>query len=87
MDYTISTDTNEELALDYILAKVNANRAGENPPKAPITKLQLLDGIIRDRLVSAWRERRTDEADRVRVAYDSANQATQDAIKSALGVS
>ena len=83
--YTVTTNANEERAIAWLLAKENANRVEAG--QSTITAEQLVDGIVRRVLISGLRDVRADDADRVRRAYDAANNATQASVKTTLGVS
>lgn len=85
--YTIDTSAAEEKGLDYVVAKRNAERAAENPPKPPLTNVEYIDQILVRRSLKAFNEqRKADESSAVGAAYDAANNATKNAVKAALGL-
>lgn len=85
--YTIDTSTAEENGLDFVVAERNAQRAAENPPKPPLTNAEFIDQIlVRRSLVAFNQQRKAADAKIVADAYGEANNATQNAVKSALGL-
>ena len=85
--YTIETSAAEEKGLDYVVAKRNAARAAENPPKPALTNAEYLDNILVRRSLKAFNEeRKADEAKAVGTAYDKATNATQNQVKALLGL-
>lgn len=85
--YTIDTSNAEEKALAFVVAERNAQRAAENPPKAPLTNAEYIDQILVRRSLLAFRDQmKAAEANAISAAYDAANNATQNAVKSALGL-
>ena len=85
---TVTTNANEEKGLDFILARVNAARAAETPPKAAWNKTQLLEwganGLVQD-----WRSQyKGDFRQRVGTALDTtATNAQVTQVAGILGVS
>ena len=85
--YTIETSAAEEKGLDYVVAKRNAARAAEAPPKPALTNAEYLDNILVRRSLKAFnKERKQDEAKSVGTAYDEATNATQNQVKAILGL-
>ena len=85
--YTIETSAAEEKGLDYVVAKRNAARAAEVPPKPALTNAEYLDNILVRRSLKAFNdERKQDEAKSVGTAYDAAKNATQNQVKAILGL-
>ena len=85
--YTIDTSAAEEKGLAFVVAERNAQRAAENPPKAPLTNAEYIDQILVRRSLLAFRDQmKAAEANAISAAYDAANNATQNAVKSALGL-
>lgn len=85
--YTIDTSAAEENGLDFVVAERNAQRAAENPPKPPLTNAEFIDQIlVRRSLVAFNQQRKAADAKIVADAYGEANNATQNAVKSALGL-
>lgn len=85
--YTIETSAAEEKGLDYVVAKRNAARADENPPKPPLTNAEYVDQIlVRRSLIAFNQQRKAAEAKQVGDAYGEADSATKNAVKSALGL-
>jgi len=85
-DYTITTTAEQETALTKTVAKVNAERAAETPPKAAITNTQYVDKITKSTFDSYVSQ--TDEEDRVSVkdAFKNADASTKAQIKTLLGL-
>ena len=73
--YTIETSAAEEKGLDYVVAKRNAARAAEVPPKPALTNAEYLDNILVRRSLKA-----------VGTAYDAATNQTQNQVKAILGL-
>lgn len=85
--YTIDTSNAEEKGLDFIVAERNAARAAENPPKPALTNAEYLDKILVRRSLLAFRDQmKAGEARDIKDAYEAANNATQNAVKAALGL-
>jgi len=85
--YTITTSAAEERGLDYVVAKRNAARAAEVPPKPALTNAEYLDDILVRRSLKAFNEeRKREDAAAVGAAYDAANNATQNQVKTVLGL-
>lgn len=85
--YTIETSAAEEKGLNYVVAKRNAARAAEVPPKPALTNAEYLDNILVRRSLKAFNEeRKQDEAKSVGTAYDAATNATQNQVKALLGL-
>lgn len=85
--YTITTSAAEERGLDYVVAVRNADRAAEVPPKSPLTNAEYIDQIlVRRSLLAFNQQRKAADAKAVADAYDAANNATQNAVKAALGL-
>ena len=85
--YTIETSNAEENGLDFVVAERNAQRAAEKPPKPPLTNAEFIDQIlVRRSLIAFNRQRKAAEAKQVSDAYDEADNATQNAVKAALGL-
>lgn len=85
--YTIDTSAAEEKGLDYVVAKRNAARAAENPPKPALTNAEYLDNILVRRSLKAFNEeRKQDEAKSVESAFDTASNNTQNQVKALLGL-
>ena len=85
-DYTISTTTTQETGLTKTVAKVNADRAAETPPKSAITNTQYVNKISKGAFDSYVNQ--TDEEDRASVkdAFKDADAATKAQIKTLLGL-
>ncbi len=85
--YTIDTSNAEEKALAFVVAQRNAQRAAEDPPKPPLTNAQYIDQILVRRSLLAFRDAmNAAEAKSVADAYDAANNATQNQVKTILGL-
>ena len=85
--YTIDTSAAEEKGLNYVVAERNAQRAAENPPKPPLTNAEFIDQIlVRRSLVAFNQQRKAAQAKQVGDAYGEADNATQNAVKAALGL-
>lgn len=85
--YTITTSAAEERGLDYVVAVRNAERAAEVPPKPPLKNAEYIDQIlVRRSLLAFNQQRKAADAKVVADAYDAANNATQNAVKAALGL-
>ena len=85
--YTIDTRAAEEKGLNYVVAERNAQRAAENPPKPPLTNAEFIDQIlVRRSLVAFNQQRKAAQAKQVGDAYGEADNATQNAVKAALGL-
>lgn len=85
--YTITTSNAEEKALTHMVAKRNAARAAEVPPKDPLTNEQYLDNILVRRSLLAFKEEMDrDEQKQIADAYASASNQTQSDIKTTLGL-
>lgn len=83
--YNTSTSAAQEAALDFVLVKVNANRAIDNLP--PITKAQFFADSVQDflgRCLSQFRESRDGD---LKTAYNNAPTNTQNQVKALLGLS
>ena len=85
--YTIDTSAAEEKGLDYVVAKRNAARAAETPPKPALTNAEYLDDILVRRSLKAFNdERKREDAAAVGTAYDAATNATKNQVKALLGL-
>ena len=85
--YTIETSAAEEKGLDYVVAKRNAARAAEVPPKPALTNAEYLDNILVRRSLKAFNEeRKRDDAAGVGSAYDAATNNTKNQVKAILGL-
>lgn len=85
--YTIDTSAAEEKGLDYVVAKRNAARAAENPPKPALTNAEYLDNILVRRSLKAFNdERKAEDAKSVGTAYDAATNKTQSDVRALLGL-
>ena len=85
--YTIDTSAAEEKGLAFVVAERNAARAAENTPKPALTNAEYLDQILVRRSLLAFRDQmKAAEAKSVGAACDAANNATQNAVKAALGL-
>ncbi len=85
--YTIDTSNAEENGLAFVVAQRNAQRAAEVPPKPPLTNAEFIDQIlVRRSLIAFNQQRKAAELQQVADAYDAANNATKNAVKSALGL-
>lgn len=85
--YTIETSAAEEKGLDYVVAKRNAARAAEVPPKPALTNAEYLDNILVRRSLKAFNDgRKQDEAKIVEAAYDAATNTTKNQVKALLGL-
>ena len=85
--YTIDTSAAEEKGLDYVVAKRNAARAAETPPKPALTNAEYIDNILVRRSLKAFNEeRKAEDAKAVGTAYDEATNATQNQVKALLGL-
>lgn len=47
-DYTVTTNNRQEEALDWVLARMNANRAAQVPPLAPVAKDDFVQSEFRE---------------------------------------
>jgi hypothetical protein len=73
--------------LAHVLAKRNAARAAEDPPKPALTAAEYIDNIlVRRSLVAFNEERKRDLGDAVETAYNAATNAVQNQVKTLLGV-
>ena len=85
--YTVTTNAKEEAVIAWDLARRNAERAAEIPPKAPWTAADYVDTIlVRRNLKSRQSQMEQDDAARVATAYAAATNATQTTVKTALGL-
>lgn len=87
-DYTITktTTAQEEKALDFVVARVNAARAAEEPPKAAVTKQQYLNAIFNNLIDDYVRQRKADFRERSGAALDVASNAQVTEVAGILGV-
>lgn len=83
---TVTTGANEEKGLDLVLARENAARAAQTPPKTAITKQQYLQNLV-DGCVSDYkRQYKQDLRERTGAALDTANAAKVSQVAALLGV-
>lgn len=84
--YTINTTPMEELKLDFLLGRLNAWRAAQNPPLPALTKAQLVGLIFHERLASQFEETRNEDGSRVNSAFGEATESVKGQVRSLLGM-
>lgn len=83
---TVTTGAAEEKGLALYLAKVNADRAAEVPPKSALTTAQLLQRVIDNAVQDYKRQYKQDLRDRTGAALDNASGAQVTQVAAILGV-
>ena len=69
------------------MEKRNAERAAEDPPKAPLTAAEYVDTIlVRRNLKSRQTQMEQEDAAKVAAAYAAATNQTQATVKTTLGL-
>lgn len=84
---SINLNAKRERGLAFVVARINAERAAENPPRAAVTGDQYLDNLI---LTSAdsWADQEADaDRDSLREAFRTASPAQRAGVRTALGLS
>lgn len=88
LSYT--TSTLEDQAIAHKRAKINTERAAQEPPLEALTTVQVLQLYVRERvenILAHWiSEMRADEAPTLRQAFEAADDATKAQIKTLLGL-
>lgn len=80
--YTVTTTTEEEAALQWRLERVNADRSARGLPT--VTDDQLVTRIMQDAFEPIRGAHLQDDLRRIAEAYQHADTATRDAVKSEL---
>ena len=83
--YSYTTSSQEETALDWLLARENEKRARLTPPQGAITKAQLFDVGTRRLWVQYYGEERDADREALRKAFSEAPAAQQDTVRTTLG--
>lgn len=83
--YTYDTSADEEMAMDYDQAVVNAQRMAANPPLPPMNKQELfVYGVSNKWLRSSSMQRLQAQFDPMVQAFIAADQPTRDKITAAV---
>lgn len=82
----LTTTAADEKGLDFVLARVNAARAAETPPKAAITKAQYLNALVDLLIIDYKKQYKADFRERAGAALDVASNAQVTEVAGILGV-